>query len=110
VTLLRHIRMVFDAHRRDRIPSRVLVTALISLEEADAMWRELRGRKLTQSTLAAFLRPFRIHPRTVWPPRRDAEARGPRGYFRSDFEAAWRAYCDAGAAPSRSLRLRLVGE
>jgi hypothetical protein len=55
-------------------------------------------RKLTQGALAALLRQFGVHPRKFWPPHRDATTKSYRGYFRSDFEAAWRAYCDGTPA------------
>jgi hypothetical protein len=101
VTLLLHIREVFDARPVDRIASKLLIDHLL---EHNEMWSEFRGvhgnenpRKLTQGALAALLRPFGIRPRKFWPPHRDATTKSYRGYFRSDFEAAWRSYCDAAA-------------
>jgi hypothetical protein len=109
VTLLNHIRIVFDARGLDRLPSKALVAALIELDEADGMWREWRGRKLTQNGLAVLLKPFGIHPRPTWAPRRTSNSRPFRGYWREDFTRAWRKYCDEGATPPRSS-LRLVGK
>ena len=90
-----------------------MVKALIELDGADAMWAEFRGaggserpRKLTQNALAALLRPFGIRPRTAWPLGRTATTKSFRGYFRADFEAAWRSYCDEGVTPSRSSQVR----
>jgi hypothetical protein len=43
VTLLRHIREIFEGHRVDRIASAAPVGALLDLE--DAPWAEWRGVK-----------------------------------------------------------------
>ena len=110
VTLLHHIREVFDASLVDRIASKLLIERLL---EHDEMWSEYRGvhwteqpRKLTQGTLALLLQPFQIRPRKFWPPNRTSTTRSHRGYFRSAFEAAWRSYCDAGGTPEQSRDLR----
>ena len=93
VTLLRHIREIFEAHRVDRIASAALVGALLDLE--DAPWAEWRGvkddqqpRKLTQATLASLLKAFHIRPRSIWPTGRTADSKSHKGYYRADFEAA----------------------
>jgi hypothetical protein len=114
VTLLHHVREVFDASGIgiDRIASKQLVMDLIGLDDADNMWAEYRGvhgteqpRKLTQGKLALLLRPFGIRPRNFWPPNRTTTTKSHRGYFRSDFEAAWCSYCDGGTpAQPRDLR------
>ena len=108
ITLLHHIREVFYARPVDRIASKLLIDRLL---EHDEMWSEYRGvhgnenpRKLTQGALAALLRPFGIRPRKFWPPHRDATTKSYRGYFRSDFEAAWRAYCDGTPAQPCNIR------
>jgi hypothetical protein len=109
VTLLHHIREVFDARPVDRIASKLLIDHLL---EADEMWSEYRGvkgteqpRKLTLGTLALLLKPFGIRPKKFWPPHRDATTKSYRGYFRSDFEAAWRSYCDADSTPAQTRKL-----
>jgi hypothetical protein len=108
---LNHIRLIFNAGTLDRIASKALVKELIDLEEADAAWAEYRGpqgnerpRKLTQSTIAALLRPFGIYPRMFG---RTSTTKGFRGYQRADFVDAWRRYCDEGESPP-GPRLRLV--
>ena len=107
VTLLRHIREIFEAHRVDRIYSAVLVGALLDLE--DAPWAEWRGvkddqqsRKLTQATLAPLLKAFHIRPRSIWPAGRTADSKSRKGYYRADFEAAWRAYCPRDGTPAQA--------
>jgi hypothetical protein len=103
IILLRHLRDIFNALRKERLPSKLLVDNLLDLDE---MWSEFRGvrgderpRKLTQGQLAMLLRPFKIVPRKFWPPNRDATTKNFRGYARADFEAAWRAYCSEAGTP-----------
>ena len=115
VTLLEDIRRVFTQRNIDRVSSAALVEALLAME--DACWNEWRGlrddrqpRRLSQGEFARLLAPFRIRPRTIWPPHRTAESKSHRGYFRSDFEKAWRAYCpaDTPTQPRNIRRLRVV--
>jgi hypothetical protein len=87
--------------------------ALIRLDDGEwGEWRGVNGdrqpRKLTQSQLAQLLRSFRIRPKTIWPAQRQAGDRSSRGYMRSQFEAAWDAYCppaDTPTHPSKIIRL-----
>ena len=111
VTLLHHIRQIFNARAVDRIPSKMLVEDLCAMDDAECSeWRGLHGdqqpRKLTQAVLASLLRPFGIRPRTIWPAHRTTEAKGPRGYYCADFEAAWASYCDGGATPPQRREIR----
>ena len=113
VTLLRDIREIFEAHRIDRIASAVLVEALLDLE--DAPWAEWRGvkddqqpRKLTQATLASLLKAFHIRPRSIWPARRTANSKSRKGYYRTDFEAAWQAYCPRDGTPAQPNVFKLL--
>jgi hypothetical protein len=113
VTLLRHIREIFEAYRADRIYSAVLVGALLDLE--DAPWAEWRGvkddqqsRKLTQATLAPLLKAFHIRPRSIWPVGRTADSKSRKGYYRADFEAAWRAYCPRDGTPAQANVFKLL--
>jgi hypothetical protein len=112
VALLADILMVFEQLAVDRITSADLVAALLGLNDGD--WHEWRGpkedrqpHKLTQSELAAMLRPFHIVPRTIWPKPRGSGGRSRRGYFRSWFEKAWDAYCrtDTPTQPSNVISL-----
>jgi hypothetical protein len=110
VTLLVDIRGVFLAFGVDRITSVALVEALVSLD--DGFWHEWRGvsddrppRKLTQSELARLLRPFGIRPKTIWPAQRRPGDKSKRGYARTQFEAAWRAYTPAASTPTQAGRI-----
>jgi hypothetical protein len=77
------------------------------------MWPEWRGihgnqqpRKLSQGELAKLLEPFQIRPRTI---RRLSEASGKptvKGYYRIQFEAAWRSYCKNDVTPSQPRIIR----
>jgi hypothetical protein len=113
VILLEDIRAVFDELKVDRIASVLLVSKLVSLN--DGAWAEWRGpkddrppHKLTQGELATLLRDFQIRPKTVWPRGRQSGDRSSRGYLRSQFEAAWRAYCpsaDTATQPPKVIDL-----
>ncbi|SDK15083.1 MULTISPECIES: DUF3631 domain-containing protein [Bradyrhizobium] len=117
ILLLTDIRKVFDAHKADRLPSKILLDALNDL---NADWCEFRGvrgeqqpHKLRGSELASMLREFRIRPRTIWPPTRTAKSKSAKGYRRSQFEEVWRAYCadDGTTAHASNIKdLRLVGD
>ena len=98
VILLRDIRIVFDAQGVDRIVIKALVTALHEME--DGRWSEFCGvqrnrtpHKLRESELRAMLRPLGIVTHSVWPGKGKLGDHSGKGYYRSDFEAAWRAYC-----------------
>jgi Protein of unknown function (DUF3631) len=111
VTLLSDIRDIFNARRVDRLASATIVAALNDL--ADGPWCEWRGvrddqspRRLSQGELARLLTSFGIRPRSIWPPRRDAGSKSAKGYHRSQFEAAWRSYCDRDGTPARPKDIR----
>jgi hypothetical protein len=110
VTLLDNIRGVFQALGVDRIASSALVEELIGLD--DGLWNEWRGpnddrppRALTQGEMSRLLRPFGIRPKTIWPARRRPDDKSCRGYMRSQFDAAWRAYCPSADTPTQSSRI-----
>jgi Protein of unknown function (DUF3631) len=113
VTLLRHIRDIFEAYSVDRIASALLVAALCELE--DAPWAEWRGvkddqapRKLTQATLASLLKAFHIYSRTTWPAKRTADSKSRKGYYKTDFKAAWASYCPEGGTPAQPKVFKLL--
>ena len=115
VTLLGHIREIFEGHRVDRIASAALVEALLDLEEAP--WTEWRGlkddqppRRLTQATLASLLKAFHIRPRSIWPMERTADSKSRKGYYRADFEASWQAYCPTDGTPAQAHVFKLLHE
>jgi hypothetical protein len=113
VLLLRDIRTVFNTRGVDRIASKTLVDALVDMD--DAGWSEWCGirddrqpRRLTQGELARLLSPFSIRPRSIWPRPRTRNDRSAKGYFRHQFELAWRAYCDAPGTPAQSSKIRAL--
>jgi hypothetical protein len=116
ITLLRDIHRIFDERGTDRILSRTLVDDLVAMPDAE--WGEYRGpqgaqqpRRLTTGALSAALRPFKLRPRTIWPPNRTAEARSGKGYLRRDFEPVWRSYCsDPGTQQGEIRHLTDKGE
>jgi hypothetical protein len=107
VTLLNDIYTIFRAHRVDRLASVALVAELIALD--DSPWADWRGlcddqqpRRLSPGELARLLAPFRIRPKSIWPPgERTRRTKSAKGYLRSQFEPAWRAYCGEGGTPSQ---------
>jgi hypothetical protein len=112
VTLLSNIREIFERRRIDRLPSAVMVEDLVAIE--DGMWFEWRGvkddrqpRQLSQGELAKLLTPFGIRPRTVWLVPRNSGSRS--GYYRSQFEEAWAAFCPEGHTPTQSGNISYMG-
>jgi hypothetical protein len=112
VLLLHDIRCIFDQRRVDRLFSEALVAALNDID--DSMWCEWRGprgdqqpRGLSQGGLAQMLMPFAICPRTIWPADRSPVSKSKKGYLRSQFEGAWRSYCDADTGSQSSTGLNL---
>jgi hypothetical protein len=111
VVLLRDIRDIFDRYSFHRLSSKAIVDHLNGAD--DAMWSEWRGihghqqpRKLSQGELAKLLEPFRIRPRTI---RAFSSAHAnpiKKGYYRHQFEAAWRSYCTDDVTPSKSRNIR----
>jgi hypothetical protein len=117
ITLLTAIRKVFDARAVDALPTKTVLDALYELDEAE--WCEFRGtrgdqqpHRLRETELSSMLKEFGIGPRTVWPRNRSASSRSAKGYRRSQFEDAWRKYCDDGTASHTSniRSLRLAGD
>jgi hypothetical protein len=114
VVLLGHTRRIFLARGIDRIASAALIEALLELD--DSPWGDWRGpqddrpsRKLSQEELARLLRPFGIRPGSVWPVPRHPGAKSAKGYLRSQFEAAWAAYCPAADTPAQDSKVVRIG-
>lgn len=117
ILLLSDIRKVFDTSKLDRLPSKTLLAALHDL---DSDWNEFHGirgaqqpHKFKETELASMLREFKIGPCTIWPSHRTAKSRSAKGYRRSHFEEAWRAYVADDGTPAHSSNvksLRLVGD
>jgi Protein of unknown function (DUF3631) len=112
VLLLQDIRKVFEKFPTTLtyFPSSLLVASLHAFE--DAPWSEWSGvqgnqspRKLSQGELAKLLRPFRIRPKSIWWPDR-ATGTSKKGYYRSDFEHAWRSFCDEAGTTAQPTNVR----
>jgi hypothetical protein len=113
IILLTDIRTVFDTFGTDRVVRKVLIANLINLNSLWSEWRGLRDdqppHKCTAAELGHMLRNFGIRARTVWPLNRRPEDKSDWGYYRSQFEAAWAAYCPADdTATQRSGTIRLL--
>ena len=106
VILLRDIRDIFDGRGVDRLPSKTIVDHLNGAD--DAMWSQWRGfhgnqqpRKLSQGELAKLLEPFQIRPRTIRNLTQPSSKPTAKGYYRAQFEGAWRAYYKSDVTPSQ---------
>jgi hypothetical protein len=111
ILLLTDIRKVFDACGFDRLPSRTMLDALHALDGCE--WSEFSGargeqqpHKLKDSELASMLREFRIRPHTIWPSPRADDSKSAKGYRRSQFEEAWRAYCADNGTTAQANNIR----
>lgn len=98
VVLLRDLRDIFDLRKTDRLASVTLVEDLNGLD--DSLWSSWNGSRLSQGELARLLLPFRIRSRSIWPLQRDGSSRSRKGYFKAQFEAAWRSYCSETGTPA----------
>jgi hypothetical protein len=108
--LLADIHYVFGAYAENQIAIETLLKQLLAYEEGH--WSEFRGengdqapRPLTRSALAKMISAFSIRTRTVWPRPRTKSA---RGYFKSQFEAAWASYCDEGDTATQPSVVRYL--
>jgi len=110
VVLLGEIQTIFLVRGLDRVTSADLVEALLGLD--DGFWNEWRGpkddrpaRKLNQTGLAEILRPFGIRSRTIWAAGRRPGDSSKRGFYRSQFEDAWRRYCPPADTPTQLSKI-----
>jgi hypothetical protein len=80
----------------DRISKKALVEALHEIGYWDS-WRGPNDRgnphPLTTGELGRVLSRFEIRARTIWPIPRLPDSKSSPGYYRSDFEEAWRLHC-----------------
>ena len=111
VLLLRDIRDLFDPKRVDRLASGVIAENLNLLPHG--LWADWRGkhdtdtpRPMALGIMAKLLAPFGIRPATVWPLNRNADSKSSRGYYRYQFEDAWRRYCQSeGDTPTHARNI-----
>jgi hypothetical protein len=111
VVLLHDIRNIFDERRVDRLPSKTIVDHLNGAD--DAKWSEWHGshgnqqsHKLTRGELARLLEPFQIRPRTIRTFSDASDRPTAKGYYRTQFEAAWRSYCKGDVAQSQPTNIK----
>ena len=63
---------------------------------------------VTLLPLARLLNPFKIKSRTIWPLNRIAGGKSAKGYYRSQFEAVWQAYCPEDGTASQPNNIRAL--
>jgi hypothetical protein len=83
IRLLEDIRKAFQSD--DKLPTEQLLYRLTELPESP--WASIRGKPLDDRGLAARLRKYQVHPKTM-----RIGDRTPRGYERADFEDPWARY------------------
>ena len=93
IRLLTDIRTVFGD--REAIRTKDLLSALINMEES--VWADIRGKPLTDRSLAVRLRGYEISSKDV----RVGEWHG-KGYAREDFYDAWQRYLPQPVPPATS--------
>jgi len=113
VQALIDIQTVWTALAADRIPVKALCGALVGL--ANGLWDDWRGpndegrpHELTSGELSRLLRPFKIYVKTIWSVPRRPTSKSFRGYYRQDFEAAWRDWCSDDTTPQPNKIIVLV--
>jgi putative DNA primase/helicase len=85
--LLADLRVVFDEHQADRLPTKTILADLAILEGRP--WAEANhGRPLSDHQLSRMLAQFAIRPLTIRLP----DGSTPKGYRRESLEDAWRRY------------------
>ena len=93
IRFLTDIRTVFGD--REAIRTKDLLSALINMEES--VWADIRGKPLTDRSLAVRLRGYEISSKDV----RVGEWHG-KGYAKEDFYDAWQRYLPAPQPPATS--------
>ena len=83
--LLTDIETVFNIFGVDHLSTADLLKQLIVMEESP--WAEWLGKPITSYSLAKFLRPFGVRPRTI-----RIGNQTPKGYRREDLIDAWARY------------------
>jgi Protein of unknown function (DUF3631) len=92
-TLLADIRDIFAIDGQDFLPSKTICKLLE--EKEGRLWPDYdRGKPINPNHLARLLAPFEIRPTN-----KRTEKGVLKGYWKSDFEDAWRRYTQNGDAP-----------
>lgn len=81
---------------RDRLATSDLLKHL--LDDDEAPWGDIRGRKIDARKLAELLRPYGIHSSTI----RLTDGSTPKGYKREAFYDAWKRYLPVSAPAATS--------
>lgn len=99
LALLRDLQLVFDRLAVDRVPTKLVLRELVSIEGSP--WSEWSGtRPLTPSQLADLLRRFDVGPRSVRMP----DGSTPKGYMLDNLQPVFERFLHAGAATPPHLR------
>jgi Protein of unknown function (DUF3631) len=85
--LLADLKTVFDTSTLEALPTAVILARLIALPESP--WGDLRGRPITDRTLASKLRQYGVRSRDI---RIDDKSSPLKGYAKADLHDAWLRY------------------
>jgi hypothetical protein len=97
ISVLAHIRHVFEHKSADRISTTQLVEALAS--DPEGTWTDRGvGAHAAAQRLARLLRPYGIFPRTI----RLTDGTTPKGYHRESFYDAFARYLPPAATPPQA--------
>ena len=114
VALLHDIRLIFRRLKAERIKSKELADALHELEDGLGIWSAWCGESddqsphaITQGEIATLLRRFdrALRPKPLFElGSRQTRGKSARGYYASQFEKWWAAYCPEDGAKTDNVR------
>jgi hypothetical protein len=97
VRLLADLKTVFDKRGEDKLATLVVLTDLISLPESP--WGDLKGKPITDRTLASKLRQYGVKSRDIY-----VQDRALKGYTREDVHDVWIRYLPSSIPHKRDER------
>ena len=110
VQMLLDCRAVWNALGVDRLALKDLTKTVIEL--APERWADWRGpndhgapHTLTTGETSRLLRRFQVYSHTVWPVPREKDSKSFVGYYRVNFEKAWRDYCSENHTSTHSGKI-----
>jgi hypothetical protein len=97
VRLLADLKTVFDNRGEDKLATSVLITDLIALPEAP--WGDLKGKPVTDRTLASKLRQYGVKSKDIY-----VQDKSLKGYTRDDLHDIWIRYLPSSIPHKRDER------
>jgi Protein of unknown function (DUF3631) len=97
VRLLADLKAVFDKQGEDKLATSVILTDLIALPESP--WGDLKGKPITERTLANKLRQYGVKSKDIY-----VQGRALKGYTREDLHDVWIRYLPSSMPHKRDKR------